>query len=442
MSFTNRALLTAASWQLASSFAFDGPNFKQRSTRVNRTVTITNLNEVQDIFKQFNDTLDRTVTISGLNEVQDIFKQFNDTIDRTVTITSLNDVQDIFKQFNDTLDRTVTITGLNDLTNILTQINGVVDTTVTTSSINVPNVTQTNRDVETTLYVTNLNEDSNIVSLRNGDINTDITSTNLNEDTNIVSLRNGDINTDITSTNLNEDTNIVSLRNSDINTDITSTNLNEDSNIVSLRNGDINTDITVTNLNDPLETDVTFWSHKGVNISGWYPAMSDSNSTYAGGAEFNFGQRAFKGDPFGYQPYDTSYDPALWVGGTANATTNYIYPANLKAVYYNKVKTSGKYYFEVEVNPSRLDQIGLLPIATTLPLVSVSNSVYITYGDALATAHIGNGTSYQDVQWSNYNTTRGANPPETWQVYLDYDNGNVMIRKLGTEKDDHVNYLT
>ena len=396
MSFTNRALLTAASWQLASSFAFDGPNFKQRSTRVNRTVTITNLNEVQDIFKQFNDTLDRTVTISGLNEVQDIFKQFNDTIDRTVTITSLNDVQDIFKQFNDTLDRTVTITGLNDLTNILTQINGVVDTTVTTSSINVPNVTQTNRDVETTLYVTNLNEDSNIVSLRNGDINTDITSTNLNED----------------------------------------------SNIVSLRNGDINTDITVTNLNDPLETDVTFWSHKGVNISGWYPAMSDSNSTYAGGAEFNFGQRAFKGDPFGYQPYDTSYDPALWVGGTANATTNYIYPANLKAVYYNKVKTSGKYYFEVEVNPSRLDQIGLLPIATTLPLVSVSNSVYITYGDALATAHIGNGTSYQDVQWSNYNTTRGANPPETWQVYLDYDNGNVMIRKLGTEKDDHVNYLT
>ena len=373
MSFTNRALLTAASWQLASSFAFDGPNFKQRSTRVNRTVTITNLNEVQDIFKQFNDTLDRTVTISGLNEVQDIFKQFNDTIDRTVTITSLNDVQDIFKQFNDTLDRTVTITGLNDLTNILTQINGVVDTTVTTSSINVPNVTQTNRDVETTLYVTNLNEDSNIVSLRNGDINTDI---------------------------------------------------------------------TVTNLNDPLETDVTFWSHKGVNISGWYPAMSDSNSTYAGGAEFNFGQRAFKGDPFGYQPYDTSYDPALWVGGTANATTNYIYPANLKAVYYNKVKTSGKYYFEVEVNPSRLDQIGLLPIATTLPLVSVSNSVYITYGDALATAHIGNGTSYQDVQWSNYNTTRGANPPETWQVYLDYDNGNVMIRKLGTEKDDHVNYLT
>lgn len=187
---------------------------------------------------------------------------------------------------------------------------------------------------------------------------------------------------------------------------------------------------------------------------GTYPTLADSTSlsTENGrlGAYFrvNMGQYAFDGDPLGFQPYDVNYDPQLWEGPYTSLEDDLILLRNISGARYNKTYTTGKYYYEVEyIRNSRYDNIGL----TTTDYILDHSSGYSGYnrfgiglngvgsyrGTSILTARGDYGLTGTETPWTTYSVLDG----DIVQVWVDFDNGLVCVKKLGTTKEDHVNYI-
>lgn len=172
-----------------------------------------------------------------------------------------------------------------------------------------------------------------------------------------------------------------------------------------------------------------FWTATGVNLKGLYPNYSDSSSLGAGEGNFNFGQKAFLGDPKGLAPYDKNYDSSLWKNGTFH-TGNFIRPnSNLSSARYIKSYNTGQYYFEITVGGDPASDSMGMAYDTNTPLYNQSNVVGI--------GRIG---TYFTNKIKYYNSTSSlwANDLEiisgdTIQVYLDYDNNRFLMKKLGTD---------
>lgn len=177
-----------------------------------------------------------------------------------------------------------------------------------------------------------------------------------------------------------------------------------------------------------------FWMKTGVDIAGKLPVYSDNSSTGNGKAIFNFGQKPFAGDPLGYQPYDKNYDSSLWKGSFV-FQGDVIYPSSLNNARYGKTYYSGKYYFEVYVSSASwadstgftVDKAGMIgPDEATFFGVSYIGS-YLSY--------IYKREDGEYTQWSkNYNVLAG----DTIQVWVDFDNGNLLVKKLNSKKEDHI----
>ena len=183
------------------------------------------------------------------------------------------------------------------------------------------------------------------------------------------------------------------------------------------------------------------------DLSTLYPAFTDSTSSGVSKFSFNMGQNPFAGDNGEYQPFHPEYNPANLIG---NYTTegSVIVPSNLNTVIYNLKYTTGKYYFEVNIEDAgRYGAVGLAPSeGNDFRIVEGGVGVsgigfareFMTYSSDVRISQKGSYNSADDVEYaySNYDVLSG----DVLQVFLDYDLNHITIRKVGTTIEDHVNY--
>lgn len=186
-----------------------------------------------------------------------------------------------------------------------------------------------------------------------------------------------------------------------------------------------------------------FWMFTGLDLASqpMYPVYSDSSSGGQTRPIFNFGQDPFLGDPGNYSPFDPNFDSSLWRVGNYNTTEKSISFGNLSTSAYEKTHTSGKYYFEVTLlgNP-HADMLGLSNKWSSsrhlgrISATTVYVSVIGTYRDYIAKVFRKNGSVQSSGQWGPQ--TVGG---DTVQVWVDFDAGNVLIKKLGTDASQYQN---
>jgi len=187
---------------------------------------------------------------------------------------------------------------------------------------------------------------------------------------------------------------------------------------------------------EPLPVGPGFYFISSLDLSARYPAIADGSSSDTQKVSFNMGQNPFQGDPLGYQPYDVNYNINNWLGSHSVESGNVIVPGNLQTVIYDKNYNSGKYYFEATiVDAGYASAIGM---AETTGQHS-----------ALTAKQYGVGISYMGIYDS---TIKSISTVNTWssaynivdydtvQVWIDFDNDLMCIKKLGTIIDDHQNY--
>lgn len=180
-----------------------------------------------------------------------------------------------------------------------------------------------------------------------------------------------------------------------------------------------------------------FWMYKGLNFKGMFPLVSDASSSGSGSYLFNFGQLPFKGDPLGYDPYDTDYSRSKWEGPVSlgSAPDSLISPNNLRFGTYTKSYTTGKKYFEISIygNP-HADHIGLVEYASNNYLFSMSYNqikrIMVQVGTH-NTPSVKSGGGAAD--WYDY-----FDDGQTLQVWLDFDEGNMLFKRLGTDISDYI----
>lgn len=182
-----------------------------------------------------------------------------------------------------------------------------------------------------------------------------------------------------------------------------------------------------------ITNDPEYWTFVGVDLSNMRPAYRDDSSFSAGGADFNFGQKPFLGDTRGYKPYDINYNSSFWINGSVNQD-NVVRPPNLSTTYYPVSYSSGKYYFEATIYTSVADKIGLLSNNST-NLATDSKNIYLNY---IGTYNSRIFKGKNSIPWDNsYNIIHG----DTVQFYIDFDNNKILIQKLNTTINDHINYI-
>lgn len=180
--------------------------------------------------------------------------------------------------------------------------------------------------------------------------------------------------------------------------------------------------------------EVEYWMGN-VNLSNHYPAISDASSGGSASAWFNFGQAPFQGDSRGYEPFDPEFNSGLW----SNGATGWVTPPNLGTSFYQKTHSTGKYYFEItSTRNSTSDLIGFVP-KSGATIYSQMNFI----GGSIYLANIGTSANYTSNnihgQWSkSYKIWAG----DVIQVWIDYDKNRLLMQKLGTTMDDHVNYYS
>lgn len=199
-----------------------------------------------------------------------------------------------------------------------------------------------------------------------------------------------------------------------------------------------------------LESGISFKIPSNRTLSTLYPAFADSTSTGVSKFSFNMGQDPFVGDSRGYLPYDNNYSHSNLVGNYTTEGTNneVIVPGNLSTVIYNVQRSSGKYYFEINLeDDGRYGAVGLAPSAgdnfriknhgVGLSGIGFARE-YLTYSSDVRVTEKGSYSSTDDreYQFTNYNVATG----DILQVFVDYDNNNITIKKVGTDITDHKNY--
>lgn len=176
-----------------------------------------------------------------------------------------------------------------------------------------------------------------------------------------------------------------------------------------------------------------FWFDSERDLSSMYPATADAASGDIQKVRFNMGQEPFIGDPLGFQPYDTQYTLSNWTGSyTVSGDT--LIPNNLNTIIYNKTYQSGKYYFEVEiVDDGYASGVGFTPLSGHHDRLTE---------DGVGVEYIGSFTNlvysiHRSAVWSD---TYNILDNDILQVWVDFENNLLCIKKLNTTIDDHKNF--
>ena len=185
-----------------------------------------------------------------------------------------------------------------------------------------------------------------------------------------------------------------------------------------------------------------------ISLSTLYPVFIDYSSMGVTSYDVNMGQRSFLGDPLGFLPYDASYGSNKYQGGYTSLGGSQIQPNNTSTLLYNHTYSSGKYYYEVTViSGGWYGGIGFAPtnggnavITNGIGVMGIGEArAYLPWTSDIRTANEG---TYDASDGPNYifgNYSVGDN--DVLQVWVDFDNNLMCIKKLGTTKEDHVNYI-
>lgn len=175
-------------------------------------------------------------------------------------------------------------------------------------------------------------------------------------------------------------------------------------------------------------------------FSNFYPSIGDWSSGNKLQATVNMGQEPFQGDPLGFEPYDPNYIDSNWFG-TGIVNSGVVTPANLYCMLYDKRYTSGKYYYEVNVLATSLAFMGFLDGSNT------STNTIRSYGVGAAAKPIDEMFTWLDPIRSTidytWSTAQGVGTTggDTYQVWCDFDNQLLCVKKLGTTMSDYQNYI-
>ena len=186
-----------------------------------------------------------------------------------------------------------------------------------------------------------------------------------------------------------------------------------------------------------------FYTFTNLDMSNLYPAVGNSDANIGPYITINMGQNTFIGDPMGFNAYDPNYDSTLWQG-YMDTSGDDIRVRNSATAWYLKNYTSGKYYYEIECKGVvREHAIGMTSPDKTPddpPFFRDTNSVYVYYVDyaqnPMNKRLIVDGTAVTTQSWYANGMGRSG---DIIQVYIDFDNGSILVRELGTTIEDHTN---
>lgn len=175
-------------------------------------------------------------------------------------------------------------------------------------------------------------------------------------------------------------------------------------------------------------------------FSNFYPAVGDWTSGSTSQFRPNMGQNTFLGDPLGFQPYDSNYSDSKWfgAGGVSNGVVT---PGNIDMMLYDKQYTSGKYYFEVEFVTSSLSAVVFHDGSSTYSGTIRNKGVGAAFYTNKAITWLNAFNDDTDFDWALTGTGAGIGSGEFAQVYADFDNQLLCVRKLNTTKDQYVNFI-
>lgn len=190
-----------------------------------------------------------------------------------------------------------------------------------------------------------------------------------------------------------------------------------------------------------IQTGPDFFTYRGINLNGLYPAIGNRDANFGPYLGINMGQNAFQGDPLGFQAYDSNYDSTLW-RGYQDVSGDDMRVRNSATAWYLKNYTSGKYYYEIECKSIiREHAIGMVSgdkDGTDPPFFRENNAIYIYNVD------YAQNPMNKRIYINGAATTRtwyepGIASPDIIQVYIDFDSGSILIKKLGTTSEDYTN---
>ena len=185
-----------------------------------------------------------------------------------------------------------------------------------------------------------------------------------------------------------------------------------------------------------------FWMYTNIPLAGTYPSFGDSASATVAEGSMNFGQRAFLGDPKGYLPYDSNYRSYRYRNGVYNYSRDSITPSNLNTAHYLLGKTSGKYYFEVTLRSPTVSAIVGMAEPGTGQMNYINRHFAALVGDnpyhrnSLRSRFIGNSLQSRITYGP---IIKGG---DTIQVWVDFDNGRISLKALGTTIDQYTGIIS
>jgi len=197
---------------------------------------------------------------------------------------------------------------------------------------------------------------------------------------------------------------------------------------------------TLADLAVPKPT-LPYYHRVGMDLTGMYPFYGDASSSGSARATFNFGQDAWLGDPMGFSPFDSTYDPSYWKGSALIDGSGRIYTGNLGTAYYDHVSyVSGKYYFEVTIEGTpHADATGMITpysaqftgasrhAGVHLGSYSANNPAYVKCKGMSRIPIFDTPLPYQITGGSGY----------TLQFYLNYDAGAFLVKRVGSTIAEH-----
>lgn len=175
--------------------------------------------------------------------------------------------------------------------------------------------------------------------------------------------------------------------------------------------------------------------------TSWAPEVMDATSSYTSVIDVNLGQTAFTYDPtpYGYTGWVSSYDSGNWAGSIASVVGSTVTPTNLGAVHYNNFKSAGKWYVEFNVHANSNATVGVLNdlafdyVEPWANPSDVNNHIYLNT--------ISGGVRRQGAAIT-YAAANSVSSTIFVQMFVDLDNGRILIIYPGTTVADYTNYLT
>ena len=194
-----------------------------------------------------------------------------------------------------------------------------------------------------------------------------------------------------------------------------------------------------------IQTGPDFYTFKNLDLSGLYPSVGNRDANFGPYLGINMGQKAFLGDPLGFSAYDPNYDPSLWQG-YMDTSGDDMRVRNSASAWYLKNYTSGKYYYEIECKGViREHAVGMVSSdkgPEDPPLFRENDAIYVYYVEYGQNPM--NKTLYVDgsaVTTQSWYSNGMGREGDIIQVYIDFDNGSILIKELGTTSEDHTNIV-